>query len=259
MKKIMFTALAIISVTVLGGTNADAINTSANGSSSTSNTNSTVGNGDITTKSYEVSNFSSVDVANSINVIASTQFEKSVKVYADSNIQDKILVTVANGNLSIKTKGSINPSKPITVTIPYEENQINKVSVKSSATIEFKTPLVNTDLYLSSMSSGKIIISSLNVSNELNINSNSSSTISVLNKSFAKQSTLYSKASSTIGAFLVTSDYVDANALSSGVIKTTVNKELAAKASSSGKIIYDGEGKVTNYKLKSSGTLTKRN
>ena len=75
------------------------------------------GNGTIKTENRSTGNFTSVDVSGSIDVYIKQDSTNSVKVEADENLQEYIIITTEGDDLVIEPKEGYNPSGHIKVYV----------------------------------------------------------------------------------------------------------------------------------------------
>jgi len=198
------------------------------------------GNGETTTQERNVSSFSGIKACCSFDVEV-RKGAPSVRVEAESNLQQYIKTEVSGGRLMIRFTDNVNISnhKPIHVYVTM--NELDWVKASSSSEIIFKDAFQGDDLELDVSSSAKIY--GLEFSGgDIYLEASSSGKIDLAgtgNKIRAKASS-----SGRINA----SDCKVKNARvavsSSAKINVNVSGELDASASSGGKVYYRGSPSV---------------
>ncbi len=93
------------------------------------------GNGDITTKTHQTSDYNEIKVVGFMDVKLESGTEGSITVTTDDNIQEHIVVESKNGVLTIKVKNKVNiqTKKGVHVTVPFKS--LNKVSLTGSGDV----------------------------------------------------------------------------------------------------------------------------
>ena len=84
------------------------------------------GNGTITTKTHNTSDYNEVKVVGFMDVILESGTEGSITVKTDENIQEYIIIESKKGILTIKVKNSVNiqTKKGVHVTVPFKDLDI---------------------------------------------------------------------------------------------------------------------------------------
>ena len=115
----------------------------------------TEGNGIVTTDSRTTELFNEVLVEGSFEVILKRGTNPSVVIEADSNLHSQILATVKSDELTLSTKGCVEASKPIRITVTAPAYQVLEVNGSGSIT---SPELISADdeLELTVDGSGKI-------------------------------------------------------------------------------------------------------
>jgi hypothetical protein len=75
------------------------------------------GSGNITTEKREATAFSKVEAGGAVTVVLTVGDPTSVEVTTDDNLQSHILTSVEGDTLRIQMKGSISPSKGLTIKV----------------------------------------------------------------------------------------------------------------------------------------------
>ena len=69
------------------------------------------GNKNLTLEERQLKPFSGLDIGGSVNVFIEIADEQSIKIETDENLQDKVITTVSNEVLTIKSNNIKNPIK----------------------------------------------------------------------------------------------------------------------------------------------------
>ncbi|MCF7560871.1 DUF2807 domain-containing protein [Sabulilitoribacter multivorans] len=211
------------------------------------------GNGNMTTETRTTSDYEGIKCAGSFDYKLVSGTEGQIKIEAEENLLEYIIVEVKENNLVVKTKKgvSLNPSNKhgIVITIPFKD--INKISLAGSGDLWNEDKINATNLYVSLAGSGDII---------LDINTTS------VKASIAGSGDLSLKGNTTnlearvagsgdFHGFDLQSNNTDVSIAGSGDAKVVSNETLKARVAGSGDIVYKGNPKM-DTKVSGSGSIT---
>ncbi|MDN3666766.1 head GIN domain-containing protein [Algibacter miyuki] len=196
--------------------------------------------------------FSTIQATEGLDVYLTHSAEVSVRVEADSNLQELILAEVKNGVLKIHTEKSIGRCTSKKVYVSF--NDISKIKATSGSDVISTNIIAVNDLELAT-SSGSDMDISVNTMN-LKCKSSSGSDLKVSGKT----ETLEAEATSgsDIDAKKLMAQYSEVKASSGADIKLNTEKTLKAKATSGGDITYYGSPKQVEKMNSSSGSVKKK-
>lgn len=115
------------------------------------------GSGNLTTRTVAVSKFDGVCVSRGIRATIEKTSADKVRIEADDNLLDKVLVKTENGTLKITVDKSVKNLSDchIAVTIPYNA-RIRKIEANSAARVVCKETLTARDVELDASSAAGI-------------------------------------------------------------------------------------------------------
>ena len=198
------------------------------------------GNGETITQDRDVSNFKGVKACCSFTVEVS-KGAPSVRVEAESNLQEYILTEVSSGQLRLSYSKNVNISNHKPVRIYVTMNELDYVSASSSSTVTFKDGFRGDELEVKVSSSGKI--NNLEFSgNEIFLEASSSGKVDIAGSG----TSIMARASSSgkISASDCKVGRAKAAVSSGGGIYLNVTDDLDADASSGGTVRYSGSPNV---------------
>ena len=93
------------------------------------------GNGNVTTKTHNTSDYNEIKVVGFMDVKLENGAEGTITVTTDENIQEYIVIESKNGVLTIKVKNNVNiqTKKGLHITVPFKE--LGKVSLTGSGDV----------------------------------------------------------------------------------------------------------------------------
>ena len=214
--------------------------------------NSIEGSGNVTTQKRDVStNFSSIEVNNSIEVILEQSDKTEVLVETDDNLQKHLTTTVENGTLVISLDHvSINDAGSLKVIVKMPN--IDDLEASSSASIESKNLIISENVQLKTSSGGSI---TLNIeSDKLSCDTSSGSSIMIEGKALELKTTA-SSGSEIRGKQLMANE-VKADVSSGASITVYPIVSLSAEASSGGNISFYNTPKRLQKNTSSGGSIS---
>ncbi|MEZ4875343.1 MAG: head GIN domain-containing protein [Flavobacteriaceae bacterium] len=209
------------------------------------------GNGNVTTETREVSDFSSVRGSAGMDVFLTQGTENKVVVEADENLMEYIETYVENGMLRITTQKSIGRSKSQKVHVTYVT--LEKIEASSGADVIGNSIIKNETLSLSSSSGADLEVEIL--AKEVYASSSSGSDLKISGK--ATRLIADASSGSDLKARELEVISCKAEASSGADIAVTVKDEMVGHASSGGDIQYYGNPSDVSVKDGSSGSVRK--
>lgn len=231
------------------------------------------GNGKVIEASRSVGEFSKISVSEGINAFIVMGEEENIKIEADENLEELIVVEVKGDWLKVHLKNQVKSYKKLDVYITADDLEAIKSS--SSADVMVESDIEAESFSAKASSAGSLSMQALNV-NELDGSASSSGKI-YINDLTTKKADLDAssagnikvnggtieifegKASSSgdLSMSVVQAQKCFAKASSGGDIWITVNETLEGKASSGGSIKYSGSPQVDKMETSSGGSISK--
>ncbi len=212
------------------------------------------GNGDLTTKTFNTSDYDGVAVAGSMDVVLVPGTEGKIKVEAESNIMEHLKVEVSGGKLIIGTKNNtnINPRKPITVTVPVKS--IDYASVSGSGEIKSDMTLKARNMRLKVSGSGDM---NLTIEAEnLKASVTGSGDMNIAGRAENLDASV--TGSGDLNTYKLKANHVEASVTGSGDLAVYINGgDLKARVTGSGDIRYKGTTRNVDKKVTGSGDIDK--
>ncbi len=107
------------------------------------------GNKIVTTEDRNISEFTTIEVIDNLNVFLVYNENQSVEVEADSNLQNSILTELNNGILTIRTSAIIGRSKALNIHLKVNKN-IQEINAYNNAKVNSKNTLAIDHLTINS-------------------------------------------------------------------------------------------------------------
>jgi hypothetical protein len=124
------------------------------------------GNGNVTSETRNLSGYSKVALAGSIDLVIDQNGKEGVVVEADENLHNVIVTEVENGTLKIHVKDDVSVSAT-RMKVHVSCNNLNAISSGGSGDVSFKTKLTAEDFNISNGGSGDykidVAVKSLNI------------------------------------------------------------------------------------------------
>jgi len=211
------------------------------------------GNGNVVTKTRNVSDYDAIGVAGSFDVKLVAGKEGKLTIKIEDNLLEHLITEVKDGKLKIKWKKgiSINTTKGLLVTVPFED--IEAVSLAGSGDV-FSDDAIKTD-YLKVALSGsgdiKLKVNTDNVSSAVS----GSGDIVLAGKTQKLKCAV--AGSGDINGYELVSNDAEVSVAGSGDIKVNVTDNLKARVAGSGDIYYKGNPRQ-DVKISGSGSVSSR-
>ena len=204
-----------------------------------------------------VTGFTGISVANGIELIVKEGADAVTVSASTAEVRDKIKTVVESGTLKIyydngKVYKALDKSKKMLKA--YVSIQVlNQLVGRSGASISFDGE-ITTGTFNVNMSEGSSFKGKFNSSDfTIDLSSGASATLT----GTATAMNIKCSSGAHFYGFELTSQTCNAEVNSGAKVEITVNKELAAKASSGAKVKYKGSAMVKNISLKSGGKVSK--
>jgi hypothetical protein len=212
------------------------------------------GSGNIITETRNVSAFTKVSAATSIDVDVQQGAETSVIVEADDNLIKYVETKIEGGELKIRLK-NISIWNDATIKVHVIAPKYDGFSASSSAEIIGKNTITSTSkIKLDASSSAKIDV----VVDAPSVDVEASSSADIIAAGRTKEVTVDANSSSTVELNKLQAETVNAEASSSADVSIFASVKIVAKANSSGDISYTGGATDVNKSESSSGSITKK-
>lgn len=200
--------------------------------------------------------FSSISVSSGIDLYLTQGNEESAAVSAANAKQiDMIKTEVVKGTLKIyfDNKGESWKSDHKRLKAYVSFKTLEKLNVSSGSDVKLNGSIKSDKLTLD-VSSGSGFNGAVNA-NELMADVSSGASIKISGK--ADKLTVSASSGSDFKGYDFVTDYCTAKASSGSEINVTINKELNAKASSGGDIVYKGTALIRDIKTSGGGSVKK--
>lgn len=213
------------------------------------------GNGNMITSTRTVSDYNSVALTGSMDVVLVKGREGNLKVEAEENLQEHILTEVDGGRLKISVeKGySLNPSRSndIIITVPFTD--IEEVSLTGSGDITSSDVVTADNFKINITGSGNVKLPLEARNTSANITGSGDIDLSGSSVDFDCKVT----GSGDVSAFDFKCQNVSAMVTGSGDIKVYASESLKARTPGSGDIEYRGNPKKEDFRTMGSGSISK--
>ncbi|MFT4095430.1 MAG: head GIN domain-containing protein [Niabella sp.] len=201
------------------------------------------GNGNVTTRSFDLKDFSSVDIEDNMEVIVRQDPAVSVKVTTDENLQQYINVNIENGNLVIKYRNDINLNPTNNVKVYISVPSLDKIEVGSASDLRTDGKFSQDkklSIDLSEASSGNLSVRAPVVE----MKASEASTLTVEGES--RDIKAQASEASTINAYNLKAENGEAHASEVSTIHVFSSVSLKIDASEASTVKYKGSPNVTS-------------
>jgi hypothetical protein len=211
------------------------------------------GDGNVTTENRKTNGkFNKIKVGNGLNIFLSQQDKTSIRVEADSNLQDLIKTEVSDGVLRVYTEDNIGKaaSKKVYISTP----SLNSLKISSGANLVSKGTFTTTDFELSVSSGASATIAIVSKKIHSSVSSGASLVLSGTTEIFNASAS----SGANINSFKLQATNAKASASSGASIDLTTTDTLDATASSGANIEYQGNPKHKTISKSSGGSVSKK-
>ncbi len=218
--------------------------------------NSVKGDGNLKTESRNISGFTGVSAAGSMDVEVSTGSGHNVEIMADANLLPYIETTVKNGVLRIAQKNNYNLRATKGIKVRVQMPQVASVSVSGSGNVMSSGVLkVENDFSVSVAGSGTCKI---NVSDNANVKASIAGSGDIMMRGATAKLGVSIAGSGNFKGYELEAQTADLRISGSGDIQTNVTNSLSASVAGSGNVKYKGSP-ATSFKASGSGNISKAN
>lgn len=211
------------------------------------------GKGSLIIETRNLTNFKSVELGMSANVVWHYDSVYRCEVEAQENLI-KFLETEIKGNtLCIKTKRYTSIRKSLPISFHIYSPQAEGVSVSGSGDVRLQKDLQASDLNIKISGSGDVNVF-CPISSSIDVNISGSGKLKLSSEGICEKATYKMSGSGDLFAFDFETKKVNTNISGSAKMQLNVMEILDAKISGSGNITYKGNPKV-NSKISGSGKV----
>ncbi len=201
------------------------------------------GNGKITTKTYNLKNFSNLDLGSSMDVHISQSDDYGVKIETDENLFNYLDVRVHDGNtLEVDVKDNTNLDATGEVKVYISAPSLDKVHLSGAAQLETEGKFAQEKKIafdLSGASSGNISIRAP----EVGLEASGASTLTVSGE--CRDVKAGASGASTINSFDLKSENADIEASGASTVRVFSSLKLNARSHGASSVKYRGNPQVT--------------
>ncbi|MEM9953352.1 MAG: head GIN domain-containing protein [Chloroflexota bacterium] len=233
--------------------------------------NAVTGNGDVTTRTVDVSEFEKMQLSLSGQALVSVGDTQSVEITTDSNLQDLLVVEVRGDTLHIGLQNNTAIANPTEMTFTVVVPRLNEVNVSGSGTViidDFTTD----EMTFNVSGSGDVEMDSL-TTDTLNISVSGSGNVTINDLEAASVEVSLSGSGNVIlggetqdldvsvsgsgnaVALELEATIASATIRGSGTAQVNVSDSLTGSISGSGNLIYRGNADV-DVNVSGSGEIT---
>ena len=211
------------------------------------------GNGNVVTKTRNVSEYDQIAVAGSFDVKLVAGKEGKLTIKVEENLLEYLITEVKDGKLKIKwEKGvNINTTKELLVTVPFED--IDAVSLAGSGDVFSEDTIKTDNLKVALAGSGDVQL----IINATSISSAISGSGDIKLKGSSENLKCAIAGSGDINGYELVSNNVEVSIAGSGDIKVNAKENLKARISGSGDVYYRGNPRQ-DVKVSGSGSVSSR-
>jgi len=209
------------------------------------------GNGNVTTKTHNTSDYNEVKVVGFMDVKLESGTEGSITVTTDENIQEYIIIESKNGTLTIKVKNKVNiqTKKGVHITVPFKD--LNKVSLTGSGDVLTSSKINSTSFEVELTGSGDVILDVDATTIDAKITGSGDLKL----KGNATDLEVKVTGSGDFSGKSLTSQNTQVYVSGSGDAIVYASKSLKARVNGSGDINYYGNPESTDTKVMGSGDI----
>lgn len=201
------------------------------------------GNGNITSKTYDLKNFSNLDLGSSMEVHITQSDNYSVKIETDENLFNYLSVKVNDGNtLEVDVKDNINLDASGEVKVYIAAPLLDKVNLSGAAQLQTEGKFVQEKKIafdLSGASSGNISVRAPQVELE----ASGASTLTADGE--CRDVNASASGASTINSFDLKSENADIEASGASTVRVFSSLKLNARSHGASSVKYRGNPQVT--------------
>lgn len=214
------------------------------------------GDGNMVTKTRNVSDYDQIKVKGSLDVSLISGTEGKIKIEGESNLIEYIVTEVEDESLKIYVKKGYylkqSTGKKLVITVPFKD--ISAVSLSGSGDIVSKDTITANDFKTGVSGSGDIslVVSAQNITGQ--VSGSGDLVLRGTSDSFEARVS----GSGDIQAYDLKAQDVNVAVAGSGDLEVTATSSIKARVSGSGDIYYRGNPAKEDKKVSGSGDITKR-
>lgn len=210
------------------------------------------GSGNVTTKTITTEAYDAIEAVGSMDIHLKKGTEGQISVTTDDNLQEYVEIEVKNNKLIIRNKKNCNIStkKGIHITVPFED--ISKVTLTGSGDIETKDVITTNEFSASLFGSGDLRLAVKSPKVQVVISGSGDVTMSGSTSNLAVELS----GSGDFRGFDIESQATNVSISGSGDAKVVAKKNLVARVSGSGDIVYKGNPEKKDVKVLGSGNIS---
>ena len=210
------------------------------------------GNGNVTTKTHNTSDYNEIKVVGFMDVKLESGTEGSITVTTDENIQEYIIIESKNGTLTIKVKNKVNiqTKKGVHITVPFKD--LNKVSLTGSGDVLTSSKINSASFEVELTGSGDVILDVDATTIDAKITGSGDLKL----KGNATDLEVKVTGSGDFSGKSLTSQNTQVYVSGSGDAIVYASKSLKARVNGSGDINYYGNPESTDTKVMGSGDIS---
>ncbi|MCK8520550.1 DUF2807 domain-containing protein [Aquimarina sp. D1M17] len=214
------------------------------------------GNGNMTTKERNVSDYDEIKVKGSLDVSLISGTEGKLSLEGESNLLDHIVTEVEGDALKIYVEKGyyLKPSrgKKLIVTVPFKD--ISKVTLAGSGDVYSDDTIKATNFKTGVSGSGDVKLIVDAQSTEGYVTGSGDLVLSGSSNNFECSVT----GSGDLSAYRLSAKEVDASVTGSGDLQVTATSSIKARVTGSGDIYYKGNPEIEDKKVSGSGDISRQ-
>jgi hypothetical protein len=210
------------------------------------------GSGNVTTQTITTQKYDAIEAVGFMDIHLKKGTEGQITVTTDDNLQQYVEIEVKNNKLIIKTKKNCNlrTNKGIIITVPFED--ISKVILTGSGDIETKDMITANEFNASLFGSGDLKLAVKSPKVQVIIAGSGDVTMSGSTSNLAVELS----GSGDFKGFDIESQATNVSISGSGNAKVVAKKNLVARVSGSGDVVYKGNPEKKDVKVLGSGNIS---
>ena len=209
------------------------------------------GNGNVTTKTVNTSDYDEIKVVGSMDVHLERGSEGNISVTTDDNLHQYLDIEVKDNALVIKTEKnvSIKTKKGIHVTVPFQD--LTEVSLVGSGDVDTKDPIKASNLEVNVTGSGDVVLTVDTGNLDAKVTGSGDMELSGQTQSLEVKVT----GSGDFKGSDLASQNTEAYVSGSGDAEVNAKNSIKARVHGSGDISYSGNPAKSDTKVSGSGSI----
>ena len=209
------------------------------------------GNGNVTTKTHNTSDYYEIDVQGFMDVKLESGAEGTITVTTDQNVQEYIIVEAKNGTLTIKVKNKVNiqTKNGVHITVPFKD--LDRISLTGSGDVLTSNVIKSDSFEVELTGSGDVILEVEATTIDAKITGSGDLKL----KGKTTDLEIKVTGSGDFSGKSLASQNTQAYVSGSGDAIVFASKSLKARVNGSGDINYYGNPESTDTKVMGSGDI----